>query len=143
MTVADTGFLVSLYLPESTTARARALVRRGIAPILLTQHTLTELRNALNLGIFWKRISVGERDAYWREIEEHIVGGFYEVRAVSFTELHALARELSDRYTPQTGTRSLDLLHVAAALLLRANLFLSFDERQRTAAKGEGLKVKP
>jgi len=34
-------------------------------------------------------------------------------------------------------------MHVAAALLLKAEMFLSFDERQRKVAKAEGLKVKP
>jgi predicted nucleic acid-binding protein len=41
------------------------------------------------------------------------------------------------------GTRSLDLLHVAAALALEAKVFLSFDDRQRKAAASEGLQVKP
>ena len=31
-------------------------------------------------------------------------------------ELHHKARQLSDHYTPTLGTRSLDLLHIAAAL---------------------------
>ena len=48
---------------------------------------------------------------------------------------------LSDCYTPRLATRSLDLLHVAAATLLGAKVFYSFDERQRKAAAGEGLKV--
>jgi hypothetical protein len=39
--------------------------------------------------------------------------------------------------------RSLDLLHVAAALILEARVFFSFDDRQRKAAAGEGLNVKP
>jgi hypothetical protein len=34
-------------------------------------------------------------------------------------------------------------MHVAAALLQKAETFLSFDERQRKAAKAEGLKFKP
>ena len=46
-------------------------------------------------------------------------------------------------YTPSAGTRSLDLLHVAAAWLIEAKTFFSFDERQRQAAAGEGLEVKP
>jgi hypothetical protein len=40
-------------------------------------------------------------------------------------------------------TRSLDLMHVAAALLCKARVFLSTDTRQRAAAKAEGLEVKP
>ena len=57
--------------------------------------------------------------------------------------LHGRARELSDRHTPTLATRSLDLLHVAAALLLDVKEFYSFDDRQRKAASAEGLKVKP
>ena len=34
-------------------------------------------------------------------------------------------------------------MHVAAALLLETDTFFSFDERQRKAAKAEGLKVLP
>jgi hypothetical protein len=34
-------------------------------------------------------------------------------------------------------------MHVAAALILEADLFLSFDERQRKAAEAEGLEVEP
>ena len=44
---------------------------------------------------------------------------------------------------PQIGTRSLDLMHVAAAMILEAGLFLSFDERQRKAAEAEGLRTEP
>jgi predicted nucleic acid-binding protein len=62
---------------------------------------------------------------------------------VASNELHEKARQLSDRYTPTLGTRSLDLLHIAAALVLGAKEFFSFDDKQRKAAAGEGLKVKP
>jgi hypothetical protein len=34
-------------------------------------------------------------------------------------------------------------MHVSAALILKADLFLSFDERQREAAEKEGLKIGP
>jgi predicted nucleic acid-binding protein len=47
------------------------------------------------------------------------------------------------KYTSTFGTRTLDLLHIAAAILLKAGQFLSFDERQRQAAKREGLKLRP
>jgi hypothetical protein len=34
-------------------------------------------------------------------------------------------------------------LHIAAALVLEAKMFFSFDDKQRRAAASEGLKVKP
>jgi predicted nucleic acid-binding protein len=39
--------------------------------------------------------------------------------------------------------RTLDVLHVAAALLLEAKILASFDERQRRLAASVGLKVLP
>ena len=62
---------------------------------------------------------------------------------VPAADWHATARELSDRYSPTVGTRSLDLLRVVAAVLLVWETFYSFDERQRQAAAGEGMTVKP
>jgi len=54
-----------------------------------------------------------------------------------------IAFELSERPSMLIGTRSLDVLHVAAAKSLRANVFVSFDDRQRKLAATVGLKVSP
>ncbi len=140
---ADTGFIASLYLKESTSARARAAVQAAAVPLPLTPLALLELRNAFNLAVKWQRITPADRDALWQDVEADITGGFLVATPVASADLHAKARELSDLYTPTVGTRSLDLLHVAAALLLDAKTFFSFDERQRQAASGEGLEVKP
>ena len=59
------------------------------------------------------------------------------------SQTYAKALELSDGYTVSLATRSLDLVHVATALVISARIFYSFDERQRQAASAEGLGVKP
>jgi predicted nucleic acid-binding protein len=41
------------------------------------------------------------------------------------------------------ATRSLDLLHLAAALLLNATAFFSFDDRYRQVARLQGMTIKP
>ena len=140
---ADTGFLASLYLKESTSARARAALQSASGPLPLTPLGLLELRNAFNRAVQRQRITTAERDALWQDVESDIASGFLVPTPVASANLHAQARELSDRYTPTVGTRSLDLLHVVAALLLGAETFFSFDERQRQAAAREGMKVKP
>lgn len=43
----------------------------------------------------------------------------------------------------KNGQRTIDLLHVAAALESGIKLFLSFDQRQCGLAKATGLQVKP
>jgi hypothetical protein len=140
---ADTGFLVSLFLEETTSVAADQALVGLKGPLMLTPLTVLELRNALNLAIVRKGLTVTERDALWHEFEEQRRGGFFADRLVETGALYYRAQVLSDRHTPTHAARSLDLLHVAAALLLGAELFLSFDERQRRVAAAEGLVVRP
>ncbi len=140
---ADTGFVASLYLKESTSAQARAAIQATPVVLPVTPLVILELRNAFNRAVQRKRITAAERDALWQDVEADIASGFLVPTPVASDELHKKARQLSDRYTPALGTRSLDLLHVAAALLLEATVFYSFDDRQRKVAAGEALNVKP
>jgi len=140
---ADTGFIASLYLKESTAAPARAAIQAAPVVLPLTPLAALELRNAFNRAVQRQRITAAQRDALWQDVEADIASGFLVLTPVAADELHHKARRLSDRYTPRLGTRSLDLLHVAAALVLQAKVFFSFDDRQRKAAASEGLKVKP
>ena len=140
---ADTGFIASLYLEESTSKAADAALGTKRVPLPLTPLAALELRNAFNRAVQRQRITAAQRDALWQDVETDIASGFLVLTPVAADELHHKARQLSDRYTPTLGTRSLDLLHVAAALVLEAKLFFSFDDRQRKAAASEGLKVKP
>jgi hypothetical protein len=140
---ADTGFVASLYLSESTSAQARAAIQASPIALPLTPLAMLELRNAFNRSVQRRRITTAQRDALWQDVEADIAGGFLVPTPVASDELHKKARQLSDRHTPMLGTRSLDLLHVAAALVLEAKEFFSFDDRQRKAAASEGLKVKP
>ena len=140
---ADTGFIASLYLEESTSKAADAALGTKRVPLPLTPLAALELRNAFNRAVQRQRITAAQRDALWQDVEADIASGFLILTPVAADELHHKARQLSDRYTPTLGTRSLDLLHVAAALVLEARVFFSFDDRQRKAAASEGLKVKP
>jgi len=140
---ADTGFIASLYLKETTSAPARAVVQAASVTLPLTPLATLELRNAFNRAVHRQRITATQRDALWQDVEADIASGFLVPVQVASGTLHDTARILSDRHTPVLGTRSLDLLHVAAALALEAKEFFSFDERQRKAAVSEGLKVKP
>jgi len=51
-----------------------------------------------------------------------------------------LCADLARRYGPKLGVRTLDSLHVASALELKAERFWTFDERQAKLAKAVGLK---
>jgi predicted nucleic acid-binding protein len=49
---------------------------------------------------------------------------------------------ISARQTPRVGTRALDVLHVASAVVLGAEDFYTFDQSQAELARAEGLVVK-
>jgi hypothetical protein len=63
--------------------------------------------------------------------------------AVNWHVAFRVASALSKHHSATTGTRSLDILHVAAAKSLRAAEFIAFDRRQRLLATALGLKVAP
>jgi len=47
--------------------------------------------------------------------------------------------KLSEQHAETTGTRSLDILHIASAKALRMKEFATFDSRQRALAEAVGL----
>ncbi len=144
MTYADSGFVVSLYLTtEGTSAQARKEIKRSSKPILLSPFSLLEIRNALNFGINRGDITSDQRDAVFTEIEAQIEKGFFRLVDASQSSIYAKAQELSNKHTPATAARSLDLMHLAAALLSGVRTFLTFDKRQAKAVAAEGLVVKP
>jgi predicted nucleic acid-binding protein len=144
LTYADSGFVVSLYLTtEGTSAQARKEVKRASKPILLSPLSLLEIRNALNFGINRGEITSDQRDAVLAEIDAQIAKGFFRMVEARQSSIYAKAQELSNKHTPTIATRSLDLMHLAAALLSAARTFLTFDKRQAKAAAAEGLLVKP
>jgi predicted nucleic acid-binding protein len=95
------------------------------------------------LAVFRGDLSAGDAALKKRLFLEDVANGIFIIMPVPASELFAKSVELADRHSARLGTRSLDLMHVAAALLLKAETFFSFDERQRKAAKLERLKVKP
>lgn len=67
-------------------------------------------------------------------------GAFWEV-AADGEEAMARARALAEAHTERTGARGFDLLPIACALALEAEVFLTCDERQRIVAQAERLPV--
>jgi predicted nucleic acid-binding protein len=85
---ADTGFVASLYLKESTSAQARATIQAAPVVLPLTPLAMLELRNAFNRSVQRQRITIAQRDALWQDVEADIAGGFLVPTPVAADELH-------------------------------------------------------
>jgi len=138
---ADTGFLVSLYGEDANSDAATALLKSR--PVFsLTSLGELEFMTAIELRVFRKDWTRGVADAIRQQFLAHHAAGAFRIEPFH-PQIWDAALVLSRRYSAALGTRSLDLLHVASARILRADVFFTFDERQREAAKSEKLRVLP
>jgi hypothetical protein len=100
-----------------------------------------EVPNAFEQLVGRQAITQDER----RAIEAHVRDDIEHQRllpvALDLDRVFAEASELSRRYTAKYLTRSLDLLHVAAAHVLLCKTFVSADDRQLSLAKATGLAI--
>jgi len=140
-TYADTGFLCSLYAPDAHTARAAARMKRQVLPLAFTWLHQLEFRNALRLRVFRGEIMPAQRDASLNLMLADMAGRVLLAATPPLTEVMVEAERLSVLHAETLGTRSLDILHVAAALVLGLAEMLTFDARQAALARAVGLKV--
>ena len=140
---ADTSFLFSLYVQQVHSARAAAYMARTARPLPLTTLGRFELLNAIRLTVFRQLLDPRAALADLRTVEADIRSGILESTPCDWPAVHAEAERLSAKYTKVGGHRSMDILHVAAALVSDATVFLTFDQSQARLASAEGLAVKP
>jgi predicted nucleic acid-binding protein len=139
----DTGVLVKAYAVEPGTVEALALIRQVKPPIPFTHLHGIEIRNALRLKCGRGEITETEMRASLRLLHDDIDAGRLERPVFELAALFQRAESLSGKHAISTLTRTLDILHVAAALEIGCNQFVSFDKRQRNLASLEKLKILP
>lgn len=138
---ADTGFLVSLHTPDANTGAARARMRRHGAPMPWTWLHEIEFRNAIRLQAFRGQIEAGEVDVILHKQALGLDRGVYFPATAAMAEVNRVVERLGASHTQMLGTRTLDIMHVALALVLAMRDFLTFDQRQSALAKAAGLRV--
>jgi len=139
----DSSALVKAYCLEPTSPQVLALLKRVAPPLLFTQLHAIEIRNALRLKRFRGELTLSQLQGAFGNLRDDVESGFLRIPDLDFRALFDQAEILSAAHTPVVGTRCLDILHVAAALLLGSRQFVSFDRRQRTFARRAGLAVLP
>lgn len=138
---ADPSALLKLYLNEPE-SRAMATWRAKVpGPLAVTHHGRVELVNGLSLAAHRRFLSGAALTAALAALDDDFEAGRYRQSDILWRSTLKRAGELSRRYTPELGTRSLDVLHVASALELGLRRFVTFDARQHQLAGKVGLKM--
>ncbi len=140
---ADSSYLVSLYADEQNSDTARSFIAKSAHPICLTDFSRSETQHALRLMAFRKLIAPDELIQCLLLFDEDQGSGIYRPLAIGNEQLFQKTSALSNRHALALGVRFLDVVHVAAASLAKADLFLTCDTRQAKLARAVGLHVKP
>ena len=138
----DTSAFLKLYILEAGSEVVQAYVTSQDDPLPVWDLLQAELINALRLKTFSGDIGDEQANRLIQLYDDRLQRGQYFVPEIDRDGLMKSFRALG-RETPRTGCRTMDILHVACALQLATERFISFDERQRTLAAGAGLDVLP
>jgi len=139
LTYADTSLIVSVYVQDSHSAAAQELMNSNPRLWFSPLH-LAEMFHTIAQQVFYRRISAATAQDIYRQLESDRIAGVWAETQLPENAFE-LCAELARRYGPKLGTRTLDSLHVACALELKAERFWTFDERQAKLAKAQGLKI--
>jgi hypothetical protein len=102
-----------------------------------------EVKNAIRLKAFRNEITAEEMNQSISTFQQDVSTGLWQRPEYIAVIVEQKAQELSARHSKVIGCRTLDILHVAAAIVLGAQDFVTFDARQGTLAKLAGLTAKP
>jgi predicted nucleic acid-binding protein len=109
-------------------------------PVWFTPLLSAECSHAIAKQVFYRSISQAEADVVFYTLERDRADGLWLETAMPENAFEVCA-DLGRRYAPKFGMRTLDTLHVACALELKAERFWTFDERQAKLAKAQGMKI--
>lgn len=137
-TYVDSSALVPIYVPEAFSGAARAAIRAAGQVPFTALHEL-EVTNAFELLVGRGTLTADEGHAIHAHLRADVQERRLLTMALDLEQVFADAARLSRTYTATRLTRSLDLLHVAAAHAAACATFVSADARQLAVAKATGL----
>lgn len=137
---ADASFVTSLYVPDYNSPAALRKITSAQFPVLFADFGELEFINAVSLCIFRKELHPSKADAARRAFRDDVENGILSILKLPEAALQHAMRIATQR-TPLLGTRSIDVLHVAAAIAVKAETFFTFDRKQSKLAGAEGLHV--
>lgn len=139
MIYVDTSFLVAAYVldPHSQAVVNRLKVKPHIG---VTTFSRSEVANAVFRQAFVKKLTPAEALRAWLNFETDCQGGAWDCLELP-EHIWETCVGLARKHGPTLGVRTLDSLHIACALELKAERFWTFDERQARLAEAVGLNT--
>jgi predicted nucleic acid-binding protein len=114
----------------------------GSPSVWVTDFNRAELANALFQQAFLKRVTSANAAQAWSDFKRDCAYGVWI--EIGFPhQAWETSADLARRFGPTLGVRTLDSLHVACALELKAQKFWTFDDRQARLAEAVGLDTTP
>ncbi len=131
------------YVFETDSPEAIAIIEGVGDPLIFSHVHAIEIPNAIRLKRFRGEITAAEEMAAIRDFRADVDSGRLARPDYDLAQVFIRAERLSAKHSGDIGTRSLDVLNVAAALECGCTGLASFDERQRKIAALAGLQVTP
>ena len=141
MIYVDTSVIVKLYIKEKYSRDTSIWLKKNNEAIPLTSFHELELINAIHLKQFRTEITPDQTRLIMSRFEAHETSGIYYRPQLDWSAIFSHAIDLSKMHSADMGSRSLDILHVASALSMNADRFLTLDDRQTRLAALAGLKI--
>ena len=108
--------------------------------MLLASVAEIELVNAISLRQVRNEITASDAKSSYALVSKDLLDGVLLVKRMPASAFET-AKRIARKQTPRLGTRTIDVLHVAAALSFQAKIFCTFDARQAKLAETEGLAL--
>jgi len=139
----DSGVILKLYVSEPRDKEAERLFQASPGLVPFTPLHGLEMRSALRQKLGRGEISEVECARLLQAVDYDLASGVYSTPTIAWPDVCLEAETLSAAHTVSTLCRSLDILHVALAVVLGASEFCTFDLRQARMAKAAGISVVP
>jgi predicted nucleic acid-binding protein len=141
MIYADSSFLVSSYIEDAHSPEADRRINEAPS-VWVTPLNRSEVGHAIHQYVFRGTLSLPDARRAWDDFRRDCTQGIWI--PINFPErTWETSVDLARRYGPTLGVRTLDSLHVACALELKAEKLWTFDERQARLAEAVGLDTNP
>jgi predicted nucleic acid-binding protein len=143
----DASFLCSLYRLQRNSYEAVTYHKSMPSRLCVSSFLLLEFRQSIRfqMRLFALDRSKGfaktEGMAMLRALQSDLSQGVFEMTAPDWADVHRIADMLSEKHTEENGHRMTDILHVATAIHLGSEVFLTFDGNQKRLAEASGMEV--